>query len=194
MSSAESTENTRRLLLRVTAKLMVAFAVIVGLWVIFSPLFKPNVPVNAKPVDTVFNVARFTPDTVDIVEWFDKPLIIARRSAQSQNNLAGVEPADLRDPVNERSVQPDAADNPLRSESMEWFVAIGLGTSSGCALTFRREALQNGETAVFVDGCDGSRYDLAGRALAGSAARKNLPVPHWRLDGERLMVSTETVQ
>lgn len=194
MHSITPSDNPRRLFLRVVAKLMLAFGLVTALWVVLSPLLRPNVPVNAKTVETRINISTFAPDTVDIIEWFDKPLVIARRSEQTQINLAAVVDTQLRDAGNQRSDQPAYAKNSLRSASAEWFVAIALGTSSGCALRYREAAPHTTESAVLVDGCDGSRFDLAGRALAGSQARKNLPVPHWRVDGDRIVVSTDPVR
>lgn len=194
MKSPEPTDTSRRLLLRVIAKLMLAFAVLVALWVILSPLFKPNVPVNAKAVETVIDVSEFSQDSVEIIEWFDKPLIVARRSVDVEAGLKAADIAGLRDPGSEKSVQPLYASQALRSGAAGWFVAIGIGTSSGCALTYSSSTLQKSEPVIFTDGCDGSRYDLAGRALAGSIARKNLPVPHWRLSEDRIVVSTEPVR
>ncbi len=172
---------------------MIAFSVAVGLWIILSPLFRTGAPVNQKPVETIINVARIEAGEVDIIEWFDKPLIIARRSAQQESRLTGFPSGQLQDPGNARSTQPQHANNRLRSDTPGWFVAIGLGTSSGCALQYSKSSVGNGLPDVFTDGCDGSRFDLAGRALAGSAASKNIPVPHWRYEDGKIIVSTRQV-
>ncbi len=181
-------------MLRVIVKLMLAFAALVALWVILSPLFRTNVQVNVKPVETVIDVSEIAEDSIDIMEWFDKPLIIARWSDVTLNRLQAIPYNGLRDADNKNSLQPDTTDKLQRSVAPGWFVAIGIGTSSGCALAYQPEILNNRENAVFVDPCDGSRYDFAGRALSGSVAKKNIPVPHWRIDGSRIVVSTEPVR
>ena len=184
---AKPVESQRRLLLRVLTKTMIAFSVVVGLWVILSPLLRNAEPVNQRVVETAIDVAEFAEGEVDIIEWFDKPLIIARRSSQQEALLESVPAVQLKDPGNKRSTQPQPANNSLRSATQGWFVAIGIGSSSGCALQY------NAQAGEFTDGCDGSRYDLAGRALAGSAARGNTPVPHWRYADGKIFVSTRKV-
>ena len=119
------------------AVLMLAFAAVIALWVILSPLVKPGVPVNAKSESTIIDVSQFEEGTVDVIEWFDKPLLLARRSAETEALLRDAVAATLRDPYNEKSIQPESADNAVRSVSPGWFVAIGIGTSSGCALNSR---------------------------------------------------------
>ena len=166
---------------------MIAFSVVVGLWVILSPLFRNVETVNQRVVETAIDVAGFTEGEVDIIEWFGKPLIIARRSSAQEARLESVPAEQLNDPDNKRSTQPQPANNRLRSATPGWFVAIGIGSSSGCALQY------NVQASEFSDGCDGSRYDLAGRALAGSAARSNTPVPHWRYADRKIFVSTGQV-
>lgn len=191
MSDSER-ENPRRLFLRVVAKLMAAFACVTACWVVLSPLFKPNVPVNAKIVETIIDVSEFREDSVDIIEWFDKPLIVARRSVKSESRLRDMTDRQLQDPTSEKSAQPEYARNLTRSRHDGWFVGIGLGTSSGCAL--RYSGVDTRVDVVFTDGCDSSQYDFAGRALTGGAAKKNIPVPHWRLENDRIIVSTEPVR
>jgi len=194
VTAPETRENSRRLLLRVATKLMLCFAALVASWIILSPLFKPNVPVNTKAVETTIDVSGRGENTIEIIEWFDKPLIIARRSALTERGLKEIGAEALRDPQNKKSVQPANAQNAIRTAHDGWFVAIGIGTSSGCALLASAAAVGTSDVAVFTDGCDGSRYDFAGRALAGSKARKNLPVPHWQFEDNRIVVSTAPVQ
>jgi ubiquinol-cytochrome c reductase iron-sulfur subunit len=194
MTQIEAADNPRRLLLRVVAKLMLAFAALVALWVILSSLFKHNVPVNARAVETPVDVTALTEDSALLIEWFDKPLIVARRSVASEAMLAAMDADDLRDPLSANSVQPAAAANVYRSGTSGWFVAIGIGTSSGCALRFDQSGVSAEAGAAFIDQCDGSRYDFAGRALNGSPARKNIPVPEWRLEGDSIIVSTAPVR
>lgn len=190
ISVAKQQESARRLYLRVTAKLMVCVAVVMAFWIILSPLLRSAVPVNTLAVETVIAVNGLAEDNVDVVEWFDKPLIVARRSAQTETLLSAVEPSALRDANNIKSIQPDYANNATRSPHSGWFLAIGIGTSSGCAVRFTDA---KAGMAVFTDACDHSQYDFAGRALKGSNAKKNLPVPHWRYEDNKIFVSTQAV-
>lgn len=189
MASVPGRESQRRLMLRVLNKLMIGVCVLVAAWVILSPLFKNPVPVNDKIVETRIDVSEFEGGTVDIIEWMNKPLIIARRTTAIEKALNDADHRKLSDANSERSVQPESFRNRLRSPVEGWFVAIGIGTSSGCALRYS-STNSGGE---FIDACDGSRYDLAGRAFASGRAKKNLPVPYWSYDEGAIYVSTRRV-
>lgn len=172
---------------------MVAFSIVVGLWVILSPLFRSAGPSAQKAIETTIDVSEFEVDEVDIIEWFDKPLVIVRRSERMETRLSSVADQVLADPTSSGSLQPPSATNRLRSVTTGWFVSIGLGTSSGCALKYAIGETENGLPGQFTDGCDGSRFDLAGRALAGGVATKNTPVPYWRYQDGKIIVSTQRV-
>ena len=100
---------------------------------------------------------------IDVVEWFNKPLIIVRRTAAQEHELEAADPATLRDPASEKSSQPEFAGNLLRSSTAGWFVSLGLGSGSGCAVEIIEA--ENLSDTGFIDRCDGSRYDLAGSCL-----------------------------
>lgn len=173
---------------------MIWVSLVIGAWVILTPLFKNKTPVNARVVESVFDVSEMEAGEVDIVEWFGKPLVIARRTQVVEDLLLLADRKILKDPDSEKSLQPDFAGNPLRSATPGWFVAIGLGTGSGCALKYSdpSDELINGRKwpGGFVDPCDGSRYDLAGRVLVKHSAKRNIPVPVWRMEPDKLVVST----
>ena len=187
-SIKHSTTNDRRLLLRVMVKVMLWTSVAIGAWVIFSPLFKNKTPVNAKVVETSFDVTEMQSGEVELLEWFNKPLIIARRTQLQERSLETAEPATLSDPASIKSSQPGFEKNTLRSSTPGWFVTLGLGAGTGCAV----EIIDEGATGNrgFLDPCDGSRYDLAGRVLAGQATKKNTTIPVWRYDNGNIIVST----
>lgn len=188
---SNSVTSSRRLYLRVLAKLMLCFALISAIWVILSPLFRPNVPVNAKHEETRIDTSALTENSVEIREWADKPLIVARRSARTESLLRSTDASLLKDVDSQISVQPNTARNAIRSAHPGWFLAIGIGTSSGCVVSFTSTV---SETAVFTDACDRSQYDFAGRALQGGKAKKNLPIPNWRIENNTIIVSTAPVE
>ena len=93
----------------------------------------------------------------------------------------------------------------LRSPVRGWFVTLGLGTGMGCSLVISEpvdaepgnsETGNAGSGSVggtidaggFTDGCDQSRYDLAGRVYSGQQARRNTVVPVWSLVGSEILV------
>ena len=185
--SDHSTPNDRRLLLRVAVKVMLCVSVMVGSWVIFSPLFNNKAPVNARVVETAFDVSDMISGEVELHEWFSKPLIIARRTPEQERALETADSATLGDSASDKSSQPVSAQNALRSSTPGWFVSLGLGTGSGCALEI---VADTDNLSGFSDPCDGSQYDLAGRVLAGQASKKNTTIPLWRYETGNIIVST----
>ncbi len=183
----------RRLLLRLLVKIMLWISLLIGAWVIFTPLLKSTAPVNSKAIETTFDVNDMRPGEVDLVEWFGKPLIIAYRDASQEQALLAAVPATLEDPDSENSSQPAAFENELRSITAGWFVSLGLGTGSGCALKYDPALIpsETGFSGGFVDRCDASRYDLAGRVLVKQSSRKNTNIPVWRFESGKIIVSTE---
>lgn len=195
LSGLNSTQtNQRRLLLRVAIKIMLWISLMIGAWIIFSPLLVNSRPVNGKVVETVFDISEIESGDVQIVEWFSKPLIIAHRTQATEAQLREAGNDLLQDPLSSGSTQPEFATNPLRSATAGWFVSLGIGTSSGCALRYSPPTgvLKNvvRRAGIFTDPCDSSRYDMAGRAFIDQAARKNTTIPVWRFERDKIIVST----
>jgi len=193
-----SPEDERRLLrLRVIAKAMLATAFLTTVFVFVSAFLsgdKPGDPTPGMRV-TIDDIA--IGDTRTLI-WEGRPVIVQRRTPDAIAALRSEDPARdaaLRDPRSTRSEQPDSADTALRSVQPEWFVAIAIGTDYGCPVkpvaAGAAEPEPEPESAVtpaFVDDCRGSRYDAAGRVLAGEFADKNLVVPAHRIDGGSLVL------
>lgn len=174
---------------------MLWVSVLIGAWVFLTPLFKNKAPVNAKVVETTFDVSDMNPGEVELVEWFSKPLIIARRDPSQEQALIVAKAATLRDPDSKNSSQPAGLENSLRSTTPGWFVSLGLGTGSGCVVEYlpdlNPETGNADSSGGFIDRCDGSRYDLAGRVLAKQSSRKNTRIPLWRFQSGKIIVSTQ---
>lgn len=195
MSSFDTASvNNKRLLLRLMVKMMLWISLLVGAWVVFTPLFKNKKNVNTKAIESVFDVSHMNAGDVDIIEWFSKPLIIAHRTQKAENQLQAAGENEVYDPDSEESSQPEFAGNALRSSTPGWFVSLGLGSGSGCALQYQPPSTDRANAREwpggFIDNCDGSHYDLAGRVLVDQAARKNTTIPVWRLESGKLFVST----
>ena len=74
---------------------------------------------------------------------------------------------------------------------------FGQCTHLGCAPTPRFEVQPPDLGADWLGGffcaCHGSKFDMAGRVLAGVPAPKNLPVPPYRFIGENIIeIGTDT--
>ncbi len=183
-------ENNRLTLLRVLVKLMSLLALCAFGWVLFG-----SVPERAPGEIEVtrFDVSDMKPGDYLLIEWQKKPLYIVYRKPQWESALQSVDTDLYRDPDSRNSVQPAEASNALRTMVPGWFVTLGLGTGAGCSLTFSQPdndtAANDGLPGGFIDGCDQSRYDLAGRVYAGQSARRNTVIPQWRLESGVILIS-----
>ena len=181
-------QNLTKLRLRLVVKLMIVMSVFAFGWVLFGSL--PD-RTNETTEVTRFDVADMRPGEYRLLEWRKKPLFIVKRKPEWEAALMAADAALYHDPDSSESSQPQLAVNPLRSVQNGWFVTLGLGTGMGCTLVFSEpDAAKSGVDAAggFVDGCDQSNYDLAGRVYVRQHARHNTVVPRWSLvDGEILV-------
>lgn len=188
------TDNSRRLTLRLLIKMMIWFAIAVALWVLFAP-FSNTTSRKSITEAVMVDVSDMKPGEVKVVEWAGRPLIIAFRLTEWEATLSNASENYFRDPLGDSSVQPEFARNALRSSTANWFVAIGLGTGMGCALTYQPpSSVQfNGEdwSGGFVDACDASRFDLSGRVFTRQSATKNLSIPHWQLEQQKIVLMAQ---
>lgn len=143
-------------------------------------------------VSTNFDITGMQPGDVQTVVWANKPLVIMQRLPEWQAGLSAIAPELLRDPDSVSSKQPEAARNTFRSSNTDWFVAIGLGTGTGCPLRFVAPSsklyLDAPWPGGFIDTCDSTRYDLSGRVFRRQSAKKNVVVPNWRLEDGKIVV------
>lgn len=172
-------------------KLMVLVALIAFIRVLSGSL--PERDSVAEVAVVRFSVADMQPGDHQLLEWNNKPLFIVYRERKWESALLDADPSLYRDPDSGNSEQPEFAENALRSQQSGWFVTLGLGTGAGCALiiSLPDSAAEDGMARAggFTDGCDDSRYDLAGRVYSNQAAKRNTVVPTWRLDGTEILVS-----
>lgn len=180
-----------RLFLRLAVKLMLCVAVVGTLWVLLQATGERDAVQDVVP-SVAFDITDVAPGNLKIVEWANKPLLILHRLPEWNTTLVSLEADLFRDPLSQSSVQPDAALTPYRSASPDWFVAVGLGTGMGCPLRFvepsSEQYLGSAWPGGFVDTCDATRYDLAGRVFRQQSARRNIVVPEWKLIDGKVMV------
>ena len=125
------------------------------------------------------------------VEWRGKPVWIVKRSQQSLDDLAKLDPV-LRDPASEAEQQPAYARNVARSIKPEILVLVGICTHLGCSPTHRPEMGAADLGADWLGGffcpCHGSTFDLAGRVYSGVPAPLNLEVPPHFYKSDRVIL------
>ena len=162
-------------------------------WVLFASV---PVPDSREAPKTRFNISDMQPGEARQVVWQSKPLWLVYRKPSWESALESFPPSWFEDPSSRRSVQPVSATNTVRSSVPGWFVTLGLGTGSGCALEFVLPSDEDNKSdplnaGGFTDGCDQSRYDLAGRVFIDQQARRNTVIPAWELSAGMILVSDQ---
>ena len=109
------------------------------------------------------------------VDWFGKPVFIARRAEEEIAAARNITPdafGKLRDPA----LDKDRATNP------EWLIVIGLCTFSRprlrCVLKGQEPHEARGAFGGWFCPCHATHYDTAGRVRRGLGSR-NLPIPRY---------------
>ena len=180
----------KRLRLRVAAKMMMYLAFAGVIYVILSAMFSgdgeaPDVP--SMRVD----ITNLQPGETDFLTWEGRPVLVYRRTDEEIVALRSENPL-IKDSLSTRSEQPEFAQNALRSENFDYFVAIALGMGRGCTvehLPASDEAFQGQPwPGGFVESCGTDRYDLAGRVFNGQYAGENLQVPSYSVEGGTLVL------
>jgi ubiquinol-cytochrome c reductase iron-sulfur subunit len=128
------------------------------------------------------NISSLLPGQMMTALWQGKPVWIIRRSEAMKQSLQQKAIA-LKDAYSQHSQQPKSACNEFRSLSEDYFVVLGKCTHLGCV-----PIVQANQGIICP--CHGSRFDFAGRVLAGSPASQNLVVPnyHFSSDGKSIII------
>lgn len=181
-------DSPRRLVLRVTAKLMGLVGLLALAYVLFAALTGEG---GRRPAHgQLFELADLAPGTARRLEWEGRRIWVLHRSARM---LAQVErPAVALKHERDGWGRLPAGINPrYRSADPRYLVVLDYGTELGCPLEFVpwREEAADGWRGGFQDRCRGSRYDFAGRVLSSSSAPRNLEVPAHAIEpGPRLVL------
>ncbi len=196
MSNDGVNEGRRRVLTALTSA--VGVAGVVGAAVPFVGSWNPSAKAKAAGAPVSINIGKLEPGQMVTVEWRGKPVYVFRRTEEA---LAGLEKMEdsLRDPESEKSVQPAYIEKEARTIKGKEHVGVllGLCTHLGCAPSYRPEVGAKdlgGESwfGGFFCACHGSKFDLAGRVLAGVPAPINLEVPpHKYLSDDVILIGED---
>ncbi len=149
----------------------------------FLAQMQPSAKAMAAGAPVEVDISKMESGQLIRVAWRGKPVWILNRTPQVLETLITLD-SELRDPLSEESIQPEASKNPGRSIKPEVFVAVGLCTHLGCSPTFRPEVappdLGDKWKGGFFCPCHGSWFDLAGRVYRGVPAPTNLEIPPYR--------------
>lgn len=147
-------ESPLRLRLRVTLKLMIALAGIVVVTVTLR--YAGGGGNEATPERSRVDVSAMEPDTVRLLGWNGRPVIVLRRGRETMEGLG-----------------TRLEDDP----SPGWFVAFANGTARGCSVVWEAEFPR------FRESCSEAAWDAAGEPLGGTDAPPLKAPPH-RFSGE----------
>ena len=179
MSNDGVNEGRRRVLTALTS--VVGAAGVVGAAVPFVGSWNPSAKAKAAGAPVEVNISKLQPGQMVTIEWRGKPVYVVRRTPEALASLNKVE-GELRDPVSDKSVQPEYTKNGTRAIKEEVLILLGLCTHLGCAPTYRPDVgAEDLGGASWLGGffcrCHGSKFDLAGRVLKGVPAPTNLEIP-----------------
>lgn len=167
-------DSPRRLLLRVTVKLMALFAGLAVAAVLFSPLLDDPAQQSDSPTPLRIPLSPVDSPSLSRHPWAGGNLILLQVPATSPLNYPAA--TQLQNP------EPS---QPQRTRRTGLFLAYDRGTDMGCPMQW--VAPGSAGTPLqpwpggFRDTCRGSWYDAAGRVLRGQEAKRNLAIPPYRL-------------
>ncbi|MDQ7015907.1 MAG: hypothetical protein Q9N68_05955 [Gammaproteobacteria bacterium] len=160
----------RRLLLQVVLKLMFSVAILGALWVLFAAAFQRPESPRLSPLWQ--SLKDLPAGQMKFVQWQQHRVLILHRTPQML--------ADLKK-THQLLKRPDSVGE--RTGLYSVLFAIG---ELNCPVSYRvadgTAFLGRSWPGGFVDLCDGSRYDVAGRVFKEQAADDDLRLPAYRFE------------
>lgn len=158
----------------------------------FVASFRPSARAQALGGPVQVDISKVDAGAMVRVIWRGQPVWVLRRTPDMMKRLESVPVASLKDPNSDESDQPEYAKNAARAVKTDILVVVGNCTHLGCAPIERFDVAPADLGPDWVGGffcpCHGSRFDLAGRVMAGSPAPTNLPIPPYRFVGDNLVL------
>ena len=183
--------NTSRRRFLVAATSVVGAAGAVGVATPFIRSWNPSAKAKAAGAPVKVNVSKLEPGQQVVYEWRGKPVFIVRRT-QDMLDAIRSQADRLRDPMSEKSDQPDYAKNEFRALNDEFLVLVGLCTHLGCSPKYMPEVkpmeFDHSWQGGYFCPCHGSRFDLAGRVYKGVPAPTNLVVPPYAFETDDILI------
>jgi ubiquinol-cytochrome c reductase iron-sulfur subunit len=185
----EVDESRRKFLIAATAGTGAVGAILTA--VPFLASWKPSESARAAGLPTEVDLSRIEPGQMATFFWRKQPIYVVRRTPEMLASLGNHDGA-LKDKDSKESEQPEYAKNAQRSLKPEVLVLIGTCTHLGCLPKTRftpndATVMPNWPGGFFCP-CHGSKFDLAGRVVAGSPASVNLRVPPYSFSGENTLI------
>ena len=189
-SFKENSTNSRRYFLIQATSAVGAVGAAGAAWP-FIKYWTPSAKAKAAGAPVKIDFSKLSPGEMlsPIVAWRGKPRFVVYRDQPSIDALE-TDSGGLADPDSTNlEQQPDFAVNPWRSERPEIGVYVGLCTHLGCSPKYvETDNFENTGQGGFFCPCHGSKFDLAGRVVAGVPAPYNLEVPPYRFESDTVIV------
>ena len=157
----------------------------------FAGSMLPSERATAAGAPVEIDISQIAPGEMKVVEWRGKPVWVVNRTKEMLDGITKTDPK-VSDPKSEVPQQPEYAKNEFRSIKPEISVLVGVCTHLGCSPQFKSveakgDMGQDWEGGFFCP-CHGSKFDFAGRVLAGSPAPTNLVVPPYKFVGDAKII------
>ena len=167
-----------------------------GIAVPFVASWSPSEKAKSAGASVKFNYSKMEFGALAVVEWRREPIYVVRRTKEALELLEKIPAENLKDATSANiDQQPEYAHNTHRSKNPEFLVIKAVCTHLGCAPKYRpevgAEGLGKDWTGGFFCACHGSRFDMAGRVMAGSPAGANLEVPPYKFDGNAIIIGED---
>jgi ubiquinol-cytochrome c reductase iron-sulfur subunit len=168
-----ASSRSRTWLLRALLAILVSCAFAL-LWLLLRSL-EPSEKVKAEAPTKVIDISELQPDQTELIEVFDKPVVILRRSKEQIAKLA--REAGVKDTASLASLSLSELERIFRSQSPEYFVVVAISTHRGCSTEYRPKGKLEvtGWEGGFWDQCHGFTWDTAGQPLSQGVAPLALP-------------------
>jgi ubiquinol-cytochrome c reductase iron-sulfur subunit len=191
MNSYKMNLNRRKFLTNTTAAvggIGMAFAGVpfVGSWL-------PSAKTKAMGAPVEIDISQIEQGQKITIAWRGQPVFIVNRTPEYVKMARSISDEQLRDPNSNESLQPEYANNDVRSIRDNILVLVGLCTHLGCVPLYKPKMGELDSTwkGGFFCPCHGSKFDLSGRVFKGVPAPTNLSVPPHKYVGESHLVIGE---
>jgi ubiquinol-cytochrome c reductase iron-sulfur subunit len=190
LTVAQDVDESRRKFLTVAASGVAAFGAVVTA-IPFIESWEPSERARALGAPVMLDISKLEPGQMITTVWRKQVIYVVGRAQPLVDKLAKND-GELKDKDSKNSIQPQYAQNEMRSRRADVLVLIGICTHLGCLpKTFfdpGDPVLGAGWPGGFRCPCHGSRFDLAGRVFNGSPAPTNLSVPPYSFQDQHTLV------
>jgi ubiquinol-cytochrome c reductase iron-sulfur subunit len=190
LTAAPDVDESRRKFLTVAASGVAAFGAVVAV-IPFVESWEPSERARALGAPVLLDISKLEPGQMITTVWRKQVIYVVGRAQPLVEKLAKND-GDLKDKDSKNSIQPNYAQNEMRSRRADVLVLIGICTHLGC---LPKTFFDPGDPVLgaswpggFRCPCHGSRFDLAGRVFNGSPAPTNLSVPPYSFQDQHTLV------